>query len=66
MIDFGASRLQYYAGVGTGVLKFIKYVVIERTVYLGSTVTNSFMFMRVWMGVWYSLFIRNLAHYSSH
>ena len=23
-------------------------------------------FMRVWMGVWYSLFIKNLAHYSSH
>ena len=48
MIDFGVSRLQYYAGVGTGVLKFIKYVVIERTVYLDNTVTNSFM--RVWMG----------------
>ena len=22
--------------------------------------------MRVWVGVWYSLFIKNLAHYSSH
>ena len=22
--------------------------------------------LRVWMGVWYSLFIKNLAHYSSH
>ena len=23
-------------------------------------------YMRVWMGVWYSLFIINLAHYLSH